>query len=108
MHGLEVMLKLLSPFVPHISQKIWWDCINSENLMDQSWPVSDKNSLIEKETEIVVQINGKVRGRIHIKPGSTKDQVNILVKENEKICKYLDKKEKKIIFISDKIINYVL
>ena len=108
MHGLEVMLKLLSPFVPHISQKIWWDCINSENLMDQSWPVSDKNSLIEKETEIVVQINGKVRGRIHIKPGSTKDQVNNLVKENEKICKYLDKKEKKIIFISDKIINYVL
>ena len=102
------MTKLLSPFVPHISQKIWWDCINSENLVDQSWPVSDKDSLIEKETEIVVQINGKVRGRILTKPGSSKDQVNILVKENEKMCKYFDKKEKKIIFIRDKIINYVI
>ena len=107
-HGLKVMTKLLSPFVPHISQKIWWDCINSENLVDQSWPVSDKDSLIEKETEIVVQINGKVRGRILTKPGTSKDQVNILVKENEKMCKYFDKKEKKIIFIRDKIINYVI
>ncbi len=108
MYGLQVMLKLLSPFVPHISQKIWWDCINSESILDQSWPVSDKNSLIEKETEIVVQINGKVRGRILVKPGSSKDQVNILVKENDKISKYFDRKERKIIFIRDKIINYVL
>ena len=68
---------------------------------------ADKNSLIENETEIVVQINGKVRGRI-TKPGSSKDQVNTLVKENEKICQYFDKKEKKIIYIEDKIINYVL
>ncbi len=107
-HGLKVILKLLSPFVPHISQKIWWDCINSESLIDQSWPISDKNSLIEKETEIVVQINGKVRGRILTKPGSSKDEVNTLVKENEKICKYFNKTEKKIIFVKDKIINYVL
>ena len=107
-YGLEVMLKLLSPFAPHISQKIWWDCINSESLINQSWPEPDKNSLIDNETEIVVQINGKVRGRILAKTGSSKDQVNTLVKENEKICQYFDKKEKKIIYIEDKIINYVL
>tara|TARA_B100000886_G_scaffold84512_2_gene55171 strand:- start:9463 stop:10878 length:1416 start_codon:yes stop_codon:yes gene_type:complete len=107
-YGLEVMLKLISPFAPHISQKIWWDCINSESLINQSWPEPDKNSPIENETEIVVQINGKVRGRILAKTGSSKDQVNTLVRENEKICQYFDKKEKKIIYIEDKIINYVL
>ena len=55
-----------------------------------------------------MQINGKVRGRVITKPGSSKVQVDVLVKGNEKICKYFDKEEKKIIFIKDKIINYVL
>ncbi len=106
--GLEIMVKLLAPFIPHITQRIWWDCFDSKTLMDEAWPKPDKDALIEVNKEIVVQINGKLRGKIIIASGSKKEDVDELVRKDEKIAKYLNEKEKKIIFIKDRIINYVL
>ena len=106
--GLETMIKLLAPFTPHITQSIWWDCFDNKTLMDQSWPKSDKDALIELNKEIIVQVDGKMRGKIIIPSGSQEGDVDKLVRKDAKIAKYLNKKVKKLIFVKDRIINYVL
>jgi len=106
--ALETILKILSPFAPHITQEIWWKCFDDRILMDERWPKSDKDALIEDIKEIVVQVNGKLRGRIQVDTGSDEEEVNRKVHEDEKLKKYLSNDIKKIIFIRDKIINYVI
>ena len=76
--------------------------------MDQSWPKSDKDALIELNKEIIVQVDGKMRGKIIIPSGSQEGDVDRLVRKDAKIAKYLNKKVKKLIFVKDRIINYVL
>ena len=109
LEGLENILKMLSPIAPHITQKIWKDLGNKSNVMDESWPVADKNALVESKKEIIVQINGKLRGKVIININQDENEIKKLVMENDKISSYLrDVNVKKIIYIKDKLINYVI
>ena len=109
LEGLENILKMLSPIAPHITQKIWKDLGNKSNVMDESWPVADKNALVESKKEIIVQINGKLRGKVIINMNQDENEIKKLVMKNDKISSYLrDVNVKKIIYIKDKLINYVI
>ena len=100
---------MLSPIAPHITQKIWKDLGNKSNVMDESWPVADKNALVESKKEIIVQINGKLRGKVIININQDENEIKKLVMKNDKISSYLrDVNVKKIIYIKDKLINYVI
>jgi len=109
LEGLENILKMLSPIVPHMTQKIWRELGNKTNVMDESWPVADKDALVESKKEIIVQINGKLRGKVIINMNQNENEIKKLVMENNKISSYLrDANVKKIIYVKDKLINYVI
>ena len=109
LEGIENILKMLSPIAPHICQELWNNFNKNSSLIDESWPKVDNDALLESKKEIIVQINGKLRGKVTIKTDQNKDEVNMIVNLDEKIHSYLkDSNIKKIIYIKNKLINYVV
>ena len=81
----------------------------SSSLIDESWPKVDNDALLESKKEIIVQINGKLRGKVIIETDQNEDEVNAIVNLDEKIHGYLYPSDiKKIIYIKNKLINYVV
>ena len=109
LEGIENIIKMLSPITPHICQELWSNINNHSSLIDESWPKVDNDALLESKKEIIVQINGKLRGKVTIKIDQNEDEVNSIVNLDEKIHSYLkDIEIKKIIYIKNKLINYVV
>ncbi len=105
----ESLLKILSPFAPHLCEEIWSNLGNKKTLVFESWP--EYSPELAKETEIVlaVQINGKVRDEIKVPAEISEDEVKKLVLESEKVQKWLEGKEpKKIIYVKGKLISIVI
>ena len=65
-NGIKTILKLSSPFTPHITQKIWSELGEQTLIMQESWPEVDATALEESKKEIIIQINGKLRGKITV------------------------------------------
>jgi len=107
-NALEKFLILLVPFAPHISEELWEQLGNDYSIHQQRWPKYDKELIKEEEITIAVQINGKVRDTITISVGASEEDVVTLAKKSERVNKYLKKKTKKVIFVKDKIINFVV
>ncbi|MDG2158759.1 MAG: leucine--tRNA ligase [Gammaproteobacteria bacterium] len=109
LEGVTSLLKMLSPITPHICQELWNNLDKNSSLMDESWPKVDNDALVESKKEIIVQINGKLRGKVTIETGQNEEEVNSIVYLDEKIQVYLkDSDVKKIIYIKNKLINYVV
>ncbi len=102
-------IKILSPFAPHICEEIWQIFGGKKLIVSETWPKYDETKLVSSLAKIVVQVNGKVRATIEIPNDSQQDIVEKAVLKNEAIAKWLDnKKIIKIIFIQNKIINFVV
>ena len=69
------LIILLNPVAPHITEELWEHYGNGERLYLQSWPVYDESAFVEREIEMAVQINGKVRGRIIITENDSEDEI---------------------------------
>jgi len=112
----EKLVLILAPFAPHLAEELWEKLWNHSNdgagnfsIFHQNiWPEYDEKYLVEDIITIAVQINGKVRGTIEISPNSSKDEVFEIVKQNEKINKYLQWEILKIIYIPSKICNIIV
>ena len=108
-NGIKAILKMLSPFAPHITQKIWTDIGETTILMQESWPEADDSALKESKKEIIIQINGKLRGKIVVNIDLDKDEITKLVLQDEKLKTYLmDSEIKKIVHVKGKLVNYVI
>ena len=106
--SLKRLSLILQPFLPHISEEIWSKLNNKSLCINEIWP-EEKNILKETELSIAVQINGKTRHIMKFENSISKDNILEIVKENEKIEKYI--KGKKIlreIYVPGKIVNLVL
>ena len=106
--GIEVLLKLLSPFIPHLTQALWAAYGHSGLIMDAPWPKVDLNALIKEELTIVIQINGKKRGQIDVPVQCSEEDLKQLALKDEKIIPFLENKTiKKMIVVPSKLINIV-
>ena len=100
---------MLNPIVPHICNKLWLTLGNSIPICDVDWPKADESALLKTSSIIVIQVNGKVRGKIEIPMGSDEDTVKNKALEHENVQKFLaGKQAKKIIVIPNKIVNIVI
>lgn len=107
--ALETLLKLLAPFAPHISEELWNDLGNDESIHTSEWPTYDENYVIEAETTIAVQINGKVRAQISVSRGSNQDFVYNEALKDEKVQSYIDDHQvAKIFYVPDKLLSLVV
>ncbi|MGC8651326.1 MAG: leucine--tRNA ligase [Minisyncoccia bacterium] len=104
----DTLVILLSPFAPHLSEELWQEVLHHKGLVSATcWPTFNDKILEEKTLNLIIQINGKTRGTIKIKKGESKEEVEKLA--TPLIQKYLAKKKiKKVVFVADRLINFVI
>lgn len=106
---LENVVIILSPITPHICEELWQVLKPGTELLDQSWPITDESALEADEVEVIIQVNGKLRGKIMIDKSLSKEQVEEMAKKNHNVQKFIiGQTIKKIIVIPNKLINIVV
>lgn len=106
---METLLTILAPFAPHICEELWRDSGHNTSVHVQPWPLYDPRYLQVEEVEVVIQINGKVRGRILVPASITEEELLEAARSHEKIQPFLDGREvRKIIAVPGKLVNIVV
>jgi leucyl-tRNA synthetase len=115
LESLKKFLTVLYPFAPHISEELGQLVSESagkrvsKTLQAETWPSFDESLIVEKEVEVVVQINGKVRGKIKVPSGSLEQTVTDEAKKLEPVKQALvNESIKRVIFVKDRLINLVI
>lgn len=107
--ALEAVIVSLAPFAPHIADELWEGLGNRGPLLNNRWPEYDPSAIIEDEVLIVVQVNGKLRGRISVPADSTEEFVKSAALEDEKVREFTVGKEiKKVVLVPKKLVNVVV
>ncbi|HVE81094.1 MAG TPA: leucine--tRNA ligase [Candidatus Dormibacteraeota bacterium] len=107
--SLEILLKILAPFAPHITEELWQQLGHKESIHITSWPVFDEKLTQDELIEVVVQINGKVRAALSAAPGASQADIVELAKAHEAVQRHTeDKKIIKEIYVPDKLVNFVV
>ncbi|MFC1630251.1 leucine--tRNA ligase [Patescibacteria group bacterium] len=105
---LKDFLKILSPFAPYLTEEIW-EKLDSQSIHTQSWPEYDSKLIEEKTTTFVIQINGKVRGKIEAETDISEDELKELALSQEQVKKWIERKKiKKIVFVKRRLVNIVI
>jgi len=105
----STVLLALSPMTPHICEELWSHMGYGTCLAQMDWPGYDPKALEKEEELIVVQVNGKLRGKISVSASASEDDVKEMALGNENVRKHIEGKEvKKVIFVPGKLVNVVL
>ena len=106
---LSDFLKILSPFAPHLSEELWQTVKIKGLCCSQKWPKFNEELIEKKRVLLIVQINGKLRDKIEVRVGISQKEAEKLILKSEKINNLVNNvKIKKIVFIPDKLINFVI
>lgn len=106
---LEDLLKMLAPFAPHLASELWQQLGNDDFIEHAGWPKWNEEFLKADKIQIMVQVNGKLRGKIEVEVGAEKDAILAQAKAEENVAKHLEDKEiVKEIFVPNKLVNIVV
>ncbi len=107
--AVKALIILLAPFVPHVTEEMWEHLGYGGSVHDQKWPEYDEKALVKDTIEIVVQINGRIKEKINIAGDSSKEEMEKIAVENDKIKALTEGKNiVKIIAVPNKLINIVV
>jgi leucyl-tRNA synthetase len=107
--SLEASVLLLAPIVPHICHELWQQLGHETALIDESWPQVDEAALVQDLVEIVVQVNGKLRGRIEVAADAGKETIAELALADENVQRFIaDKAVRKTIVVPGRLVNVVV
>ncbi|NPA15358.1 MAG: leucine--tRNA ligase [Deferribacteres bacterium] len=107
--AFEKLALLLSPFVPHFADEIWEALGNEGFTLEQPWPQHNPEWVKEKETTVVIQVNGKVRSRIQVPVNLPEEELKNIALNDERIKKWIEGKNiVKVIVVPNKIVNIVV
>lgn len=103
------LLLLLAPFTPHITEELWHELGETDSVHNIDWPVYDEAALVVDEVEVVLQVNGKVRDKLIVPVGITKEDLEAMAKESSRVQEFTDGKEiVKVIYVPGKLVNIVV
>jgi len=106
--GLSILLRLLSPITPHITQTLWKELGYGDNILAASWPEVDEAALVQDEIELVIQVNGKLRGSLRVAKDADKAAIEQLALAHEAVQKQLaGATAKKVIVVPGRLVNVV-
>ncbi|MDH5241927.1 MAG: class I tRNA ligase family protein, partial [Gammaproteobacteria bacterium] len=107
--SLEAVVIMLSPIVPHICHALWQQLGHTSALIDQRWPVVDESALEIDRIEMVVQVNGKLRGRLLVAVDAPKQVIEDLAIADENVQRFIDGKNiRKVIVVPGRLVNIVV
>lgn len=105
----ENMVLMLSPIIPHLCHQLWQDLGQDSVIIDHPWPQVDEAALVRESIEMVIQVNGKLRGKMQISADTDKAGCEAMAIKNEKVQRYIkDRPVKKIIVVPKKLVNIVI
>ncbi|ACZ33138.1 leucyl-tRNA synthetase [Chlamydia pneumoniae LPCoLN] len=106
-HALSMAVRVLEPIAPHISEELWVILGNPPGIDQAAWPQIDESYLVAQTVTFVVQVNGKLRGRIEVAKEAPKEEVLSL--SRSVVAKYLENAQiRKEIYVPNKLVNFVL
>ena len=107
--SLEAVVLMLSPMVPHICHALWLELGHESALIDQAWPTVDEGALQRDLVEIVVQVNGKLRGRLSVAVDASKESIEADALADENVQRFIDGKEiRKVIVVPGRLVSIVV
>jgi len=107
--AVEKIVLILAPFAPHIAEELWQRLGKAESLAYESWPEYDSELIKEKEIELAVQVNGKIRDKIIVAADASQEQIKQEALNGEKVIAAIAGKEpRKIIVIKSRLVNIVI
>ena len=107
--SLSDLVKLIAPFSPHLAEHLWQKLGKSTSVHKESWPIVDEEAIAKTEYELVIQINGKVRGKILVDNKLEKKELENIALKSEAYKKWSQGNiPKKIIVVKGKIVNIVI
>ncbi|HLN86559.1 MAG TPA: class I tRNA ligase family protein, partial [Candidatus Limnocylindrales bacterium] len=107
--GLEAMIILLAPFVPHVASELWQQLGRGTGLDQVPWPSYSAAALEEEQLLIVVQVNGKVRGRLTVPADVTQERIQSLALADPKVSGFLEGKSvQRVVYVPRRLVNIVV
>jgi leucyl-tRNA synthetase len=103
----ETAVSLIQPYAPHVAEELW-ERLGHERLWEQPWPVADPAMLEVDSIEVVVQVNGRIRDRLHVSPELPEEELVTLARSSERVCAHLDGVEvARTVVVPGKLVNFV-
>jgi leucyl-tRNA synthetase len=107
--ALVAIVTMLSPIVPHICQALWEALGQDDLVVDASWPTVDESALVREEVEMVVQVKGKLRGRIRVPVDAAKDAIETAALAEPNVARFVgDSPVRKVIIVPGRLVNIVV
>ncbi len=107
--ALESIVLLLSPIVPHICRALWRELKPGTELLDHPWPQADRAALVQDEIELVLQVNGKLRGQIRVAKDAERATIEQLALANDQVQKFVaGQTVKKVVVVPGRLVNIVV
>lgn len=106
--GLESVALLLAPITPHISHQLWLELGHPGAIIDAQWPAVDESALVQDSLQLVIQVNGKLRGHIDMPASATREEVEAAARANENVLRFTEGLSiRKVIVVPGKLVNIV-
>ena len=107
--ALESVVRLLSPFVPHICEELWQALGYEGTLEESGWPIWDEDALVADTLLIVVQVNGKVRGKVTVPADADKEAVEVAALADNNVARFIEGQTvRKVIVVPGRLVNVVV
>jgi leucyl-tRNA synthetase len=106
---LEDAVLMLAPIVPHIATALWHGLRPGTELIDQPWPSVDAAALVQDSIELVIQVNGKLRGHLNVPANASRDEIAEAAVAHESVLRFSNgQKAKKVVVVPGRLVNVVL
>ena len=105
----DSMVLMLAPIIPHICHRLWRDLGHDSVIIDHPWPDVDTAALVQDTIEMVIQVNGKLRGKMQIAADADRDSCEAIARANEQLQRFVgDDAIRKVIVVPGKLVNFVV
>jgi leucyl-tRNA synthetase len=105
---VEPLVQLVAPFAPHLAEELWEQLGHDTSVFDSRWPEFDPSLLVVDEIDLVVQVNGKVRGKIRVPRDVTQEAALAAAMQDVTIAKFIASAPQKVVFVPGRLLNVVV
>ncbi len=103
------MVLMLAPIIPHVCHRLWQELGHDSIIIDHAWPQLDEAALVQDSIEMVIQVNGKLRGKMQVSTGADKSSCEAAALDNEQVKRFIDEQAvRKVIVVPGKLVNIVV
>ena len=107
--GFSILLRLLSPIAPHVTHQLWKDLGYGEDILKAQWPEPNPKALEQDEIELVLQVNGKLRGHMRAPKAADRGELERLALAHEAVTRFTEGQSvKKVVVVPGRLVNVVV